>query len=109
MSKKFEFESRSIPDPRNPDVNAELEVEIGVSCHDEDGCDAMFEVEWIAIKGTDIPLKLEELSPEDQVYLERCAQDIADGAGPDAYRDWMIGRADAEYDRWKDDQMDSGE
>lgn len=78
-----------------------LDAEIFVSCRDEDGCDATYDFEWLACG--EAPVEMTSLSPRDQVDLDRRAQDIADQAAPTAYREYLLGAADAAYDRMKDD------
>lgn len=102
MTKQFEFESRTAPD-------VTYEVELSIQCRDRDGADATYDVGWLAVKGSDVALSETDLSPEDQVYLDRASQDLADENACDAWLDYETGRADAAYDAWKDDQMERGD
>lgn len=104
MTKLISFESRTLRDPQNPELHAVLEAELYIECRDRDGCDATYEVEGglLSIQGTDVVLNEADLSPEDQVYLDRLAQDCADENACEAAQDWAERAADAAYDRWKD-------
>jgi hypothetical protein len=92
VTKKFTYECED---------GRQLNCQIVISCRDSDGADATFDFEWVG-DASDNEVKLTTLSPRDQVDIEKWAQDLADENGPDAYRDWVMARADAAYDRMKD-------
>lgn len=79
----------------------EIHVQIYIQCHDQDGCDATYDIEWVGDHRDD-EVKLNTLSPRDQTDIDRHAQDLADENGPDAWHDWMLGQADALHDQMKD-------
>lgn len=103
MSTKVIFESDSLGQDGHV---ARIELELHVDCMDEDGCDATYEVE--SIRNVETGLWLDEhvfwdaLPADERGRCDVACQRAADEAGPDAYREWVRGRADALYDAWKD-------
>lgn len=102
VTKSFDFESRTIRSTADPETYAELEVDVSIQCRDKDGCDATYDIEWIALKGSDECLELEALSPDDQLFIDRRAQELADEHACEAYQHYIEGASDRAYDEWKD-------
>lgn len=102
MTRKFEFESlsRALPDGRA----ARLEVSIDVWCTDCDG-DFGWEPEQIWDLDRDCEVPDGALTADEMSRIEERAESVAYDASPDAYQAYCEGRADAEYDRWKDEEM----
>ena len=86
MNKSIQFETES---------GETFSLDIAIFCHDLEGVDASFEIEY-----SDKPI--DSLSPKDQTRLERQCQTCADDTACYAAQEYAEGAADAAYDAWRD-------
>lgn len=102
MERKFEIEAPSQALPSGE--AAHIEVTINVWCTDTDG-----EYGWEPVQLWDIDRDAEvpsnAMTAEEMSLIEERAEKLAYETAGDAYQEYCEGRADVEYERWKDEQM----
>lgn len=104
MSHRFTFDS--VEQYAENEAVPQYEVEITVECRDSDGADAEYVLEGILRTDTQEDVELCALSAADQAQLDKLAQACADAYAIEAYAEYCQGKADWEYDCWKDRMME---
>jgi hypothetical protein len=93
----------------------EVKVTVAIECRDRSGCDAEYDIESVELLGGISPLgrpdpnkelDWSELSGEDQLKINRRAEEFADEWACEAYQSYAEGMADQAYDSYKDMQME---
>jgi hypothetical protein len=86
-------------------ADRDLQVTIDVWCHDRDG-DYGYDDLYIECCESGAEVLLQDLPDKAQALIERHADEHAADAQCEAYQDYIEARADAEYDRMRDDMYD---